>query len=162
MTIGSFPELVASDAPTPGGGSVAALAGALAAALAQMVCGLTIGKKKYADVEAEAKQFLKGLSPLAAALTRAIDEDAESFDMVMLAFKLPKATDEEKALRADAIEQATKARPLFRCVRQRLLCVYWNRYQDLRKSQQKRFFPILQSERKWRNPPCGPLSIMLR
>jgi len=108
VTIGSFPELVASDAPTPGGGSVAAFAGSLAAALGQMVCNLTIGKKKYAEVEPEAKAIFEELSPLAESLTRAIDEDAESFDRVMLAFKLPKATDAEKSVRAAAIEEATK------------------------------------------------------
>ncbi|HZS45888.1 MAG TPA: glutamate formimidoyltransferase [Blastocatellia bacterium] len=108
LTIGSFPELVASDAPTPGGGSVAALAGALAASLAQMVCRLTIGRKKYADVEPQAKAIFEELSPLTESLTRAIDEDAESFDRVMIAFKMPKNTDEEKSARAAAIEEATK------------------------------------------------------
>jgi len=107
-TIGRFPELVASDAPTPGGGSVSALAGKLAASLAQMVCRLTIGRKKYAEVEPEVTAILEELEPLTKSLTRAIDEDAESFDRVMLALKLPKASDDEKKARAAAIEDATK------------------------------------------------------
>lgn len=95
---------LASDSPTPGGGSVAALAGALGAALNSMVANLTIGKKKYVDVEAEMKDVLGKAETLRLELTRLIEEDANAFDKVMQAMKLPKETDEEKAARTDAMQ----------------------------------------------------------
>lgn len=104
--LGTFLGELASDSPTPGGGSVAALAGALGSALASMVCNLTIGKKKYVDVEDEMKEVLGMTETLRLELTQLIDEDAGAFDRVMDAMKLPKETDEEKAARRAAIERA--------------------------------------------------------
>jgi formiminotetrahydrofolate cyclodeaminase len=95
---------LASDSPTPGGGSVAALAGALGAALNSMVANLTIGKKKYVDVEADMKDALEKAEALRLELTQLIDEDANAFDKVMTAMKLPKETDEEKAARKAAMQ----------------------------------------------------------
>jgi formiminotetrahydrofolate cyclodeaminase len=95
---------LASDAPTPGGGSVAALAGALGAALNSMVANLTIGKKKYVDVEEEMKRLLVQTESLRIELAQLIAEDANAFDKVMAAMKLPKETDEEKAARREALQ----------------------------------------------------------
>ena len=97
---------LASSSPTPGGGSVAALCGALGAALNSMVANLTIGKKKYADVEKEMKAALAGAETLRLELTQMIDEDAAVFDKVMVALKMPKETDAEKASRKTALQQA--------------------------------------------------------
>jgi formiminotetrahydrofolate cyclodeaminase len=97
---------LASDSPTPGGGSVAALCGALGSALDSMVANLTIGKKKYADVEAEMKQNLADTESLRVELTQMIEEDAAAFDRVMMALRMPKDTDEQKVARKDSLQQA--------------------------------------------------------
>ncbi len=97
---------LASDSPTPGGGSVAALAGALGAALNSMVANLTIGKKKYVDVEEEMKELLSLTESLRVELDGLIAEDASAFDKVMAAMKLPKETDEEKAARRDVLQDS--------------------------------------------------------
>ncbi len=97
---------LASDSPTPGGGSVAALAGALAAALGSMVCNLTIGKKKYADVEADLTNVLARTEALRLELAQLIDEDAMAFDKVMAAIRMPKETDAEKVARTNAMQTA--------------------------------------------------------
>jgi glutamate formiminotransferase/formiminotetrahydrofolate cyclodeaminase len=97
---------LASDSPTPGGGSVAALCGALGAALNSMVANLTIGKKKYADVEAEMKKNLADTETLRVELAQMIEEDAAAFDRVMVALRMPKETDEQKAARSDSLQQA--------------------------------------------------------
>lgn len=102
-----FMDAVAANSPTPGGGSVAALAGALAGALAAMVGRVTVGKTRYAAVQEELSAAIITAEKLRAALTARIDEDAASFDGVMAAFKLPKDTAEEKAKRQEAIETAT-------------------------------------------------------
>ncbi|MCB9007410.1 MAG: glutamate formimidoyltransferase [Ardenticatenaceae bacterium] len=83
----AFLEAVASNRPTPGGGSVAALAGALAASLAHMVAGLTVNRKKYADVQEVATAVLEEAATLREQLTRAIAEDSAAFDAVMAAFR---------------------------------------------------------------------------
>ncbi len=101
-----FNEL-SSNSPTPGGGNVAAMCGALSASLGMMVCNLTIGKKKYADVEQEMislKDRLEGYQKKFFALGT---KDNEAFDKVMAAFKLPKETDTEKEIRTAKIEEAT-------------------------------------------------------
>lgn len=99
----AFIEAVADKTPTPGGGSVAALAGALAAALTQMMAGLTVGRKKYADVTEEAGQVLDEAGALRAKLTAAIAEDAAAFEAVMAAYR---RKDGDEAARVAAIEQA--------------------------------------------------------
>ena len=103
-----FVDAVAADTPTPGGGSVSALAGALAAALGEMVCRLTLKKKSYAQHHKVVQASLAKLTGLRARLMEAIDRDAASYDAVMAAFKLPKATAEEQAARAKTIEEASK------------------------------------------------------
>jgi len=103
-----FVATTASNEPVPGGGSIAALAGALAAALAEMVANLTIGKKKYIEVDSEMKGIVEALEVKRQELVELIDKDASSFDEVMKAFKLPKETDEDKAIRTKAIQDGTK------------------------------------------------------
>lgn len=103
-----FVATTASKEPVPGGGSIAALAGALSAALAEMVANLTIGKKKYVEVESEMIGISEALEVKRQELIELIDKDANSFDDVMKAFKMPKETDEEKAARSKAIQEGTK------------------------------------------------------
>ncbi len=103
-----FIEQVQSKEPTPGGGSVAALGGALGAALGEMVCRLTIIKKQYADVKPEFQDIRRKLDLLRNELTYLIEKDARSFDEVMLAMKKPKSTEHEIKIRDAAIEEATK------------------------------------------------------
>lgn len=107
-SITAFLDDVASSSPAPGGGSVAALAGALGAALASMVCNLTIGKKKYAEVEEDMKKVLVAIEPLRETFTRLISKDTLAFQKVMETYALPKDTDPQKALRSAAITEATK------------------------------------------------------
>ena len=106
MKLADFLSDLASDSPTPGGGSVAALGGALAAALTSMVANLTIGKKKYADVQEEVRAILAKTEGLRLELTELMEEDAAAFDKVMVAMKLPKETDEEKAARTETLQAA--------------------------------------------------------
>ena len=107
-SLNSFLEELASSSPAPGGGSVAALAGALGAALTSMVCQLTIGKKKYAEVEAEMKGILAQAEALRTRFTSLVDEDTAAFNKVMEAYGLPKDSEAQKALRTAAIREATK------------------------------------------------------
>ncbi len=100
-----FVDLLASDAPAPGGGSAAALEGALGAALTAMVCGLTVGKKKYAEFEETAKAAQAKATDLKARFVDVMDRDTEAFNVVSAAFGMPKATDEEKAARSAAIQK---------------------------------------------------------
>mgnify|MGYP000860864386 FL=1 len=103
----SFIEQLAAPTPTPGGGSAGAYAGAMGAGLVSMVSGLTIGKKKYAEVEAEMQAIRVVAENLRGELTQAVDDDASAFEVLMASFKLPKDTDEQKAARAKVIVQAT-------------------------------------------------------
>ncbi|MEW6402133.1 MAG: glutamate formimidoyltransferase [Chloroflexota bacterium] len=103
----SFIEELAAPTPTPGGGSAAAYAGAMGAGLVAMVAGLTIGKKKYAEVEAEMQAIRVMAESLRKELTQAVDDDAAAFEVLMATFKLPKETDEQKAARNGAIIKAT-------------------------------------------------------
>jgi formiminotetrahydrofolate cyclodeaminase len=105
-SIGIFHDLVAAGTPTPGGGSVAALSGLMAASLGQMVCNITIGKPKYAAAEPRLKIIRDELEGLGARLRELIAEDAESFDATMKAYRLPKESDEQKQRRAAQIESA--------------------------------------------------------
>lgn len=107
-TIQTFLDELASSSSTPGGGGAAALSGAMGAALVSMMCNLTIGKKKYADVEAQMTEILAQSEALRQRLTALIDEDVVAFNEVMAAYGLPKATDEEKAARTAAIQEASK------------------------------------------------------
>jgi methenyltetrahydrofolate cyclohydrolase len=107
-TVSQFLDELASNSPAPGGGSVAALAGAVGTALGSMVCNLTIGKKKYVDVQEELKAVLEQTESLRKELAQLIDIDTEAFNSVMAAFGLPKATEAEQAARTAAIQEATK------------------------------------------------------
>jgi formiminotetrahydrofolate cyclodeaminase len=107
LTIDEFLRQLASGAPTPGGGAASALSGALGAALVSMVCNLTIGRERYASTEAEVRAIRDEATTLLDRLQRGIDEDAAAFDDVMAAYKLPRATDDEKAARSAAIQDAT-------------------------------------------------------
>jgi formiminotetrahydrofolate cyclodeaminase len=104
----SFLETLASQAATPGGGSAAAIIGAMGAALVSMVCNLTIGKKKYAEVEDEMKQVLGKAESLRRRLTAMIEDDVQAFDKVMGAYGLPKESADDKARREQAIQAALK------------------------------------------------------
>jgi glutamate formiminotransferase/formiminotetrahydrofolate cyclodeaminase len=104
MAVDRFVDEVSSDSPAPGGGSVAALAGSLSAALAAMVANLTVGKKQYAAVWKEMSSLAERAQQVKAALLCAIDEDTAAFNDVMAALRLPKGTPEEQAARARALD----------------------------------------------------------
>ena len=105
-SLDGFVGAVASSAPTPGGGSVAAHAGALGAALAQMVAGLTIGRKKYAAVDADMREIALKASTLRSTLSGLVARDAESYTAVSEAYKLPREPESAAATRSAAITKA--------------------------------------------------------
>lgn len=107
-SVKQYLDEISSNSPTPGGGNVSAFCGALAACLGQMVCELTIGKKKYADVEQEMSEYKNKLITAREKFLELARKDNEAFDKVMSAFKLPKETDEEKQTRNREIQNATK------------------------------------------------------
>ncbi len=106
-TEASFLDRLADGAPTPGGGSAAAHSGAMAAALVAMVGRLTVGKKKYADVEDQAQEIVSQADSLRAELEAAAVKDAQAFDGVMRALRMSKDSDADKAARVEALERAT-------------------------------------------------------
>ena len=108
LTIKDFLAKTAGNDPVPGGGSVSALNGALASALAEMVAGLTIGRKKYAEYEEEMKGLATHFEQVRQQLIEDVDRDSDAYNRVFAAFKLPKETDEEKAVRSAAIQKETK------------------------------------------------------
>ncbi|GFN37165.1 cyclodeaminase/cyclohydrolase family protein [Tepidimicrobium xylanilyticum] len=111
-SVKEYIEQVASKEPTPGGGSVAALAGSLGSALTTMVGNLTIGRKMYEELDEEIKnemeQNFEVLKKSIEELSRIVDEDTKAFDKVMEAFKMPKETEEEKKARTEAIQKGYK------------------------------------------------------
>ncbi len=112
MKLKDFIDELSSDSPAPGGGSVAALAGALSSALSSMVCNLTIGKEKYKDVEYDMEKILDRVEDIRERFMELIDRDTEAFNKVMDAFKLPKNTEEEKKIRKEKIQDALKGAAL--------------------------------------------------
>lgn len=108
LSLQDFLAQTASNEPVPGGGSIAAMGAASAAALTEMVANLTIGRKKYEAVEAEMKEIQEIAKGLRERLIEDIDRDAASFNSVMDAMKLPKETESEKQARTAAIQEATK------------------------------------------------------
>ena len=108
MTIQHFAMQTASHEPVPGGGSISALAGSLAAALTEMVAGLTIGKKKYAEVEDEMWELKKKCDELQKDFLRLIERDAEVFEPLSKAYGMPRETEEEKAEKARVMEIVLK------------------------------------------------------
>lgn len=112
LSVSDFINETGSSSPAPGGGSIAALNAASAAALIEMVASLTIGKEKYAAHEAEMVAVQKQAAALKEEFLQFIDEDSQSFNKIMAAFKLPKESEAEKALRTEAIQTATKGAAL--------------------------------------------------
>jgi len=108
LNLRAFANELSTDSPAPGGGSVAALCGALSAALSSMVANLTVGKKGYEKAQKELKALAVRAQKLKDELLRAVDLDSAAFNKVMDTFKLPKGTEAQKAERDKAVEAATK------------------------------------------------------
>jgi formiminotetrahydrofolate cyclodeaminase len=108
LTVKELLAKTAGNDPVPGGGSISALNGAIATALTEMVAGLTIGKKKYEGVEGQMRSIAIEAVSLRDRFIAYIDKDSEAYNKVFSAFKLPKETEEEKAERSHAIQEATK------------------------------------------------------
>ena len=106
--VSEFLDMLASRDPTPGGGSGAALGVALAAALVSMVCNLTIGKKGYEDAEERMRDILAQSEALRAELPELLEADTQVYGRVMAAYRLPRKTDEDKAARRQAIQEALR------------------------------------------------------
>jgi formiminotetrahydrofolate cyclodeaminase len=104
-TLEEFSKETASSEPVPGGGSIAAYSGALAAALSEMVANLTVGKKNYEDVEEEMKLIVEKADMIRKNMLVNIEKDCEAFDKVMEGFKMPKNTEEEKENRKKTIQE---------------------------------------------------------
>jgi formiminotetrahydrofolate cyclodeaminase len=107
-TCKNFNKVLASKAPVPGGGGAAAMGGAIGMALSNMVGNLTIGKKKYADVEDEVKELVAKGEKVIAALEALVDKDAEVFEPLSKAYGMPRETEEEKKLKAETMEACGK------------------------------------------------------
>lgn len=104
MTIQEFLDVLSSKEPVPGGGGASALAGALGNALGQMVANLTIGKKKYAQVEDEIKELAERMKGIQGQFTALADQDAKVFAPLAKCYSLPAGTEEEKAYKAEVME----------------------------------------------------------
>lgn len=107
LKVKEYLDILISDEPAPGGGSVSALAGAQGAALMSMVCDLTTMKKKYADDHELCREIKQEARELYSELTASIDRDTDAYNLVAAAFKMPKETDEQKAARKKAIADGT-------------------------------------------------------
>jgi formiminotetrahydrofolate cyclodeaminase len=112
LTLKQFLEKTANNEPVPGGGSISALHGAIAASLTEMVANITIGKKNYLAVEETMRLNATKASALRTEFLNDIDRDSEAYNLVFQAFKLPKDTEEQKILRGDKIQEATKVAAL--------------------------------------------------
>lgn len=108
MAISQFCDVLASDAPAPGGGSTAALEGSLGIALTNMVASLTLGKKKYEEHQDTMKEIMAEAKIIQSKFVKIIDEDTESFNQVSAVFTMPKNTEEEKSARKEALQNALK------------------------------------------------------
>jgi len=108
LTIKDFLKKTASNSPVPGGGSIAALGGAISASLLEMVANLTIGKKGYEEFEEEMKEISIAVLEYRNRLIADIDKDSNAYDAVMAAYRLPKSNDEERDRRSGAIQEALK------------------------------------------------------
>lgn len=106
LTVRNFTELLGSDAPAPGGGSAAALAGSLGAALCAMVADLTLGREKYAEFQGLAEESSKKAGELRGEFLAAMERDTEVFNSFGAAMALPKGSDGEKAARTKAMQEA--------------------------------------------------------
>jgi formiminotetrahydrofolate cyclodeaminase len=108
LSVRDFIKELGSDSPTPGGGSVAALCGALGAALSAMVSKLTVGREKFNQTQESMEEVKKTADELVARFLELVQEDTDAYQKVMAAFELPKETEEHKASRQAAIEEAMK------------------------------------------------------
>ncbi|WP_110514208.1 cyclodeaminase/cyclohydrolase family protein [Herpetosiphon llansteffanensis] len=108
VPITEFLDQLATKEPVPGGGSVAAVSGAMAAGLISMVCSLTLGKKKYAEVEDEIRGLMDRSESLRRELQELAEADVEAFRRLSVAYKLPRETSADIAIRRDAIQAATR------------------------------------------------------
>jgi len=108
LPVEEFSRVLGSNSPAPGGGSVAALSGALGANLVSMVCSLSIGKKDYESFDKELAEALKLAHTLSEGLLKRVDLDTEAFNSVMAAFKMKKQTEEEVKSRTEAIQAGFK------------------------------------------------------
>ena len=108
MTVAELLAALASPTPTPGGGTAAAIAGAMGTSLLVMVAGLAKSKNNTDDEKAALAEARAAIEPITARLTELADADAASFDAVMAAYKLPKASEEEKAARSKSIQAALR------------------------------------------------------
>lgn len=108
LSIKDFLEKTASSAPAPGGGSVAALCGAIACALTSMVAALTVGNEVYAEAKGEMRGIIDSAEGFINFFTGQMDADAHAFESVMEAYRMPKLSDEEKKLRSTTIQQQLK------------------------------------------------------
>jgi len=106
MTLEQFAEALAAATPTPGGGSASAQAGAMAASLIQMMCDLTIGRERYRAHDEEVRAIRARAEGLRRNLLALVDRDAQAYDEVIRALRLPKETDAQKQSRAEALERA--------------------------------------------------------
>ena len=108
QSIKKYLDEAAAKLPAPGGGSISALCGALGAAMASMVANFTVGKEKYKEVEDEINRLLSKSEGLRKRLTELMDADVQAYGKISTAYKMPKASHEEKALRSRAIQEAGK------------------------------------------------------
>jgi formiminotetrahydrofolate cyclodeaminase len=107
-SVNTFLDELASSAPAPGGGSAAALGAAIGAALLSMVANLTVGKKKYADVQDDILRILNRSEALRRRCVELLESDVAAYTKVSKAYKMPRETEEEKAARSAAIQEALK------------------------------------------------------
>lgn len=108
LTVNQFLDALASKEPVPGGGSGAALAGALGAALVSMVANLTIGKKSYEVVEQDMKDLLAQTEAIRTELPKLLEADTQAYSQVMAAYRMPRSTEEEKQAREAAMQERLK------------------------------------------------------
>lgn len=109
MRVGEFSDVLSSKAPVPGGGGASAVAAAVGASLGQMVASLTLGKKKYADVQGRIEELIPRFEAVRAELLALADEDAKAFEPLSRAYGLPKGTEEERVRKAEVMEAALRA-----------------------------------------------------
>ena len=107
MLVG-FIDVLASAAPTPGGGGASAVAGSMGAALGEMVANLTTGKKRYADVQDRIDEIIPKMEDIRSRLIDLAQADAEAFEPLSKAYGLPRATEEERAHKAEVMEAALR------------------------------------------------------
>jgi methenyltetrahydrofolate cyclohydrolase len=108
ILVPAFLDDLASSSPAPGGGGAAAVTGAMGAALVSMVCNLTIGRQRYAQVEDEMRAQLDRAESLRAELQQLAEDDVAAFNRLSAAYKLPRVTDSDIAIRKDAIQESLK------------------------------------------------------